>query len=463
MLRRHRAPARVIAVMSALLFLNLEMTVLLQGHLAVSRAHAQAGKERRVALFVLSTGRNAGDAQVLQTLLRKELKGLTNVRLVTGSPDPDRSIEATAGPMVENGIRSLNDGVRSREAAAAAEAELQKAYDLLVRDTGPLNRRLLARTLKGLGVARVMLGRREEGKEMIRAALNLWPDQQDAEYGYTLEVRNAYKEVQKERLEQAAGSVAIFSEPTGAEVSIGGQVKGYATSEGINVRDLMPGPHWMSAQLDGYKRSGAFVTVEAGQETLQNFFLEPMPNAQAFESTTADIVKNFRSEAKVSGSLTGLKGLVGADEVLVFLTSSRGGAYHFNGWHLGPQGKVEQVQAKVKQDASFLTGVQNMLAGALNTTVAGEYAELPLDAPPGASQMAGGGDEVFIDPNDQIIKVDDKEKQSLTSEWWFWAILGGAAAGLTLGVLAIVDQPTSSGAVGDITIGVNPATGAAAQ
>ena len=353
-----RAPAfRLLAAFMVLAFLNLDFALLTQGRMELQGADAQV-KERRVALFVLPKNDAVeGDAQVLQTLLRAETAKLNGVRLVTGTPDPTGNIENQVSPAIEDGIRALNSKDDAR-----AEEYLSQVYETLIRNTGKLPRRAMARTLKGLGVARVMGGQLRAGQEMMRAALNMWPDQQPPEYAYSLDVLNAFKTVQQQHIEGTPGSISVITEPPGASVSVGGDVKGYAT---LRVGDLPAGLHWVEASLDGYERSGAFVEVRGGEETPHRFVLQPRGNFEAYEGVIEEARRFIRKKSKMGGILTGLNALLGADEVIFLSAAGKGGAYEFRGWHQSGTGLVP-IKVTVARDAQFLTSLQQLVAVTLN-------------------------------------------------------------------------------------------------
>ena len=444
-------PFRVLAVFMVLCFLNLDFAILAQGRVQAQAASAQ-GKERRIALFVLPKSATVeGDAQVLQTLLRTEVARLRGVRLVTGTPEPDANVANEVGPAIEDGIRALNS-----KDDAKAETYLSEAYEKLIRNTGALPKRSMARTLKGLGVARVLSGQLRAGQEMMRASLNLWPDQQPPEYGYSLDVLNAFKTVQQQHIEGTPGAVAVITEPAGARVSVGGDVKGYAT---LKVGDLPAGLHWVEATLDGYQRAGAFVEIRAGEETTHRFALQPRANRTAYESVMDDLRRFSRKKSKMASSLPGLAALLGAEEVLFLTADSRGSSYAFQGWHQSGRG-LNPVKVTVKRDAQFLTNLQQFVSVTLSAVPAEEDVMLPLDAPPQASDVSGGGganEDLYIDPNDAILKSEaGAADESIISQWWFWTIVGSAVAGIAVGLaVALTGEEVELGPVGDVTIQLN--------
>ncbi len=449
MLHPRGKTVRTLALLTALCFVNLEIAALTQGRFAMPAAYA-AGKDQRVAVFVFpASSKAAGDAQVLQTLMREEVGRLEGVRNVTGAPDPDVSAATLVGASVEDGFRALN----VRDHAGAARI-FQGAYDKLVRYTGPQDKRLLARTLKGLGVAKVMAGQIRAGQEMIGASLNLWPEQLAPEYGYTLDVQNAFKETQRQHSEDATGGLAVVTDPPGAEVSVGGKVRGYTP---VAVADLDAGLQWVQVSLDGYERLGAFVEIPSGDNAAQRFTLNGRADADKYQDLIAKAEKSLTKRALADDVTGPLRMMLGADSLIVLSLNPRGNSYELRGWMGGVA--VDTLSTSIARDANFIGNLQAFLAKTLGTGTMPPQANLPLDSPPSASVMATGREEedLYIDPDDPILKSKkDSEGSSITKKWWFWVIVGGAVAGVTAGAVVLFSgNDSGSGPVGDINVNLN--------
>lgn len=443
---RSKSIARWIAFATAACFLNLDFSAAFGGKLQIAQAQAQ--NKRRVALFVFPKKRgDAQHAQVLATLMREQLALLDGIQMLSGSPDPERTIVQTAGPLVEEGIRALNT-----KDAARAEQSFAQAYELIVRDSGKLDRRLLARTLKGLGVAKVLGGKVGEGKKLIASSLLIWPDQQAPEYGYTMDVMNVFREVEREVAEGQPGGISILSEPEGAEVRVGGKVRGYTP---VDVSDLAPGTHHVQVQLDGYGRASAFVDVQPGTDAMQSFALNPIPNASAFNSTIERLRKGIKSKKKAKSLMPALASVLSADGVIAVQINQRGNGYAIDGWY-SAGGGTTKLKTRIASDADFLSNIQNFLGAAVGASPGVAPGELPLDAPPQTSVVTGGGGEgdIFIDPNDPIFKKKGgEEKAGVESEWWFWTIIGVAVVGLGVGgYFLFTSSDSGKGPVGNVVI-----------
>ncbi len=92
--------------------------------------------------------------------------------------------------------------------------------------------------------------------------------------------------------------------------------------------------------------------------------------------------------------------------------------------------------------------------GAVGSKCAPKQDRLPLDEPPQARVVIGGADSVFIDPNDPILATPEKKvRDPITGKWWFWVIVGGAAAGVaTLVAVLLGEQGQARGPVGNLSI-----------
>jgi len=401
---------------------------------------------RKIALFVLPKTRAAADdAQVLQSVMRAELARMVGVRPVSGSGEPPMSLAQLVVPSVETGYRALD----ARSFQAAQEA-FEKAYRDITTYSGPVDRRLLARVLKGLGAARVMNGQGEEGDEVLATSLNIWPNQSIGEYGWGLDLRTAFNDVQDRKASLAPGSLDIEVEPAGAAVRVDGELKGFAP---VEVKELPAGRHWVEAQMDGMRWSGMFVEVPSGESLLHSVELEPTAAKPVFDQAMKQLEKGA-AKGQVAGPMADLQRTLTADTVIVLLVSQGKNAYVFEGWQRDA-GEPERVSRSIPDDAQFVDGVRLWLASLARTQPMADDSELPLDQPPGVS-VSGGGDLV-IDPNDEIFRVkkgDDDD--SITGEWWFWALVGGVTAGLVGGGYALLSgADEGSGPTGTMVLNVN--------
>ncbi|MCC6623876.1 MAG: PEGA domain-containing protein [Deltaproteobacteria bacterium] len=401
---------------------------------------------RKIALFVLPKTKTAtDDAKVLQSVMRTELQRMVGVRAVSGSGEPPMALGQVVLPSVESGYRALD--ARSFQAARDA---FEKAYRDITSYSGPVDRRLMARVLKGLAASRIMSGAGEDGDVAIDTSLNVWPNQQLGEWGWGLDLRTAFNEVQDRKATTPTGSLEIEVEPPGAAIRVNGELKGFAP---VEVKDLPAGRHWVEAQIDGYRWSGLFVEVPAGESAIHAVELETTAARPVFEQAMKQLEKGV-AKGQVAGPMADLQRTLGADMVLVLVVAQGRNAYTFEGWQR-EAGEPQRVSRTIPDDAKFVAGVREWVATLARTQPMADDSELPLDQPPGVAAIGAG--DLVINPDDEIFRTGKrKDDDSITSEWWFWAIVGGAAAGLVGGGYALLSgADEGSGPSGTVRLQVN--------
>lgn len=399
----------------------------------------------RVALFVVPKNKSgAGDAQVLQSFMRAELRRLVNVMPVSGQGEPPAALKSLVLPSIETGFRSLNE----RNATGAQEA-FEKAYRDATQYKGPVDKRLLARILKGLGAAQVMNGL-PEGSETLDTSLNVWPNQQIQDYSWTLDLRTAFNELVNRRSQLSPGSIEIDTEPAGAAVRIDGELKGFAP---VEVKDLQAGRHWVEMTLDGYRPSQMFVEVPAGDAAITSVELDPAPNKGAFDAALKTLERGL-GKGQVQGPMAELARVTTADAVVALEVESTPAGYALSGF-VRQGGELKKIATVVAQDGSIGENLRKFLAGSLGVQTAADDSELPLDGPPQTTVFTEG--DIIIDPNDPIFaKKEKKDDESVTGEWWFWAVVGGVTAGLVAGGIVLFGaEDGGSGPAGNVIVNVN--------
>jgi hypothetical protein len=422
------------------LFVHLQLAVL------TSRAQAaEPGPRRKVAVFVQPTStKDALHAKVLQTLLRRELGHFEGVDAVTGSPSGDGEGRGKASLLVEEGYRAIH----AKDKAKALEG-MKGAYDLLMQTQGPLDIRLAARASKGLAVAEVMNGRLDAAKALIRTSLFLWPGQRADEYLYTMEARDAVKSVLAAVAAEATGQLQVSSEPPGGAIWVDGTFRAYTPD---TVVDLAPGPHLVQVQLDGYQFALAQVEVPSGAAATHAFTLELAPGGDTLAPALAGLARKGVKEAQARPLVEAIRTLIGSDGVLALQVMLKGHSYALAGWY-GAADAIQQVKTEIAQDAQAIVNLRGVLSSTLGAAFLEPDPPGALDAPPGISVVTTEGEQVFIDLNDPIFKAAEKEEDSVVTEWWFWTIIGAAAAGLVIGAVFLFQpQEEGKGPVGTLEI-----------
>jgi len=419
--------------------------------LAPSIAMAQAASnKKKVAVFVVAPKKKtAAEAAAMQTLLRKQLSQIPAVRQVTGSPEPKLSFEQTVGSKLEQGFRLLND-----KKGAEAEPIFQSVVDEAKKYTGAVDKRSLARALKGLGVARAMGGKLTAAREMIRASMIMWADQTAPEYAWSVEVRDTFTEVETRMGEEKLGSLSIETEPPGAEVTVGGEIKGFSP---ITIEELKPGNHFVQVQADGFIRAGALVNVPAGEEMAEAFALKPIAQKAAWDAAFKKISKKPGKKKLAKKHLPALKQILDVDGLLVMGLSSKKG-YVFDGYYVNEQGALLKRRETITGDVNaILDQLGRMISRTVGSPLVKAQEPVPLDAPPQASVVTDTGDTLFVDPNDLLAEKQD-DGDSVITKWWFWTILVVAIGGVggLVGYL-VTSEGEATGPVGTIVLDMKAA------
>jgi hypothetical protein len=412
----------------------------------VARA-APPQPNKRVALYVVGKNKAAaGDAKVIEAFLRTELSSLVNVSAVVSGTEPPATLRELVLPSVEAGFRALNE--RNGE---AAEKAFSKAYRDLVQYRGDFDKRIFARILKGYGSAQVLDGNVGAGQETIDTGLNLWPNQMIQEYGWTLDLRTAFNELSNRKSQLKPGSIEVDTDPPGAAVRVNGVLRGFAP---VTIQDLAAGRHWIETTIDGYGRESMFVEVPSGDSAIHSLELLPTPAKSQFDTAMAALVRGL-PKGQVGPSLSDLQRVMKADAVIALELSSTNTNYVLAGFIRDGQGEPQRVTRTVAKDGDLPSNLRSFLATILKREVGADDSDLALDGPPQTSVMGEG--DIVLDPRDPIFRTrDTKTDDSVTSEWWFWTLIGGVTAGLVVGGIALFSgEDQGSGPAGNLVINVN--------
>lgn len=413
---------------------------------------------RRVGVFVYpARDGEQNSARVLETLLRKEGRRLEGITVATGSAPAELTPSKDIEPLVDEGVKLLQNGNGSE-----AETKFAKALDELRRYRGTTDMRLLARALKGRGIARVLQGRKSDGRADMQASLNVWPNQQPTSYGYNLQVVETFKEVRNERASQRRGALKVTTTAEGAQVHLDGEVQGYTP---VEVSDLHPGRHWIQASRDGYVRENAWIRVPSDETKTKELALKPRGDLQAYRRDRQRLRTAIHGRDAVREPLRTFRRRIRAEEILVVNAAQGDGGYTITGWYSsGPDAKLQEVDRSIARDASFLEHVRTTLSELLGAERAPDEAGAPLDPPEQDEESVvrqggdGEGEELYIDPDATILQEDsgDADDEAVTRKWWFWTIIGGVGAGLVTGsVFLFSSAGGGSGPVGDVRIDLN--------
>ena len=439
-LLKSRATLRGVSLVLVVLFLNLVTSLqtgaLLQGHVVLQGAKAASGDVRKVAVFVLpATDADVPSAAVLNSIVREKTGQIGDVELVPTTEARGGDVLASAEKLTDTGMAALSAGDH-----AAAGQTLEQAYALLLKALGAVPRRLQARIHKGMGLARFFAGDKAAARDHIRRSLLLFEKQSAAEYDYSLDAKNLYREVRQSLQDQATSTLEVRSDPPGAEVYVDHYLKGYTVSgTDLVLQNLLAGPHFVRLELDGHVVWADYVETEpAGTETV-SVDLEPAADLARFRLLRDNVKAALLADRGEDPNLPALRDHLKADAILALVTESTAEGFHLKGFFIATDGAVIPVEESVVQDATLYQSLQDFTA----MTIGGEYEPqemLALDSPSGASgEVAlvpmGGAEDLVINPDSPIFSGVRKEQPTpVYKKWWFWTIVGVAVAGVGTGI-----------------------------
>ncbi len=420
---------------------------------------ADSNTGRRVGVFIApETAADQQSALVLENFLRQNTVELADVTLVTGAQATGREHLPEIRSLTDNGVAALNRGDHTE-----AERLLSSAYGLLQQALGVIDHRTHARILKALGVTRLFTDDKESARDLITRSLLLFEQQSAAEYDYSIDARNLYREVRQVIQDSLPGHMEISTTPGDAAIYVNYQVRGFTSETDPTVlRNLSVGPHFVRIVRDGSEIWADYVTVRPAATTRVDARLSPASEARRFEAARDDALDALRQQSDVSAAFNNLREFVGADEVLVAHARSTVEGFELQGSYMTRDGVVIPVEEVIVQDAALV----QTLRAVTSMTIGGEYEDremLALDSPTGVSRELdgvdfAGSDALFIDPDSPLFAgVGPEVAQPIYKKWWFWTIVGAAVGGAATGIalLSTSQAGSDSGPTGGVSIQLN--------
>ncbi len=457
--RRRLARWASVAPLALAAWLHLEFAVLATLLPGAAAAQPQvATPPRTLALFVTAKARKDDTAaQQVRGLLRglaDRLQPGGVERALPGAADAAQPLKWLDG-LVAEGRTALNNGDW-----AGALAKFTAAQDLWKGIRPYVSRAQAARIHKGAGVALIGLGRLDEARASLRTSLMLYPVQRSSEYAYSLETRNLFSDVQREVQDAPNATLTVTTRPAGAEVYVDGEFRGFAP---LPVERLVAGDHLVVAFQDGYAPASTIVTITGGpaESTVLELSSE---GGRDVASAAASFLRAVDRGRGADEEASRLAGMTTASDVVALRVSAEGDSVGITGAHFG-RGTVTPMQALVKKDAEFVTGVQKLLTDALAMPSAAGDALPPLDTTEAMMPTAGTatrptgaeGEEYIVDPDSPLFRDTGKKQaaDSVLTKWWFWTAVGVVVVGAGTGIYFLSKKGGDDASTGDLSITIN--------
>ncbi|MBN2494785.1 MAG: PEGA domain-containing protein [Deltaproteobacteria bacterium] len=269
---------------------------------------------------------------------------------------------------------------------------------------------LLAEIHLQLGLTHHALGQQAAADEAFETVLLLEPERQLDETVVNPLAVERFEQVRQGLLRSMKGSASLISRPPGARASVDGRDAGSAP---VTIPDLLPGKHYFTLRLEGYRTWSGVLEVEPGRVARQEVFL-----AEGRSMQRVRLLSRLGAGGLGSASAADAEALrAGLDVeglVLLRVLSAAGRAmiepaiYVRGGPRIDPLGVFAAEQAPAA------------LAERVRRYLAGERASLA-----GLVQPPGGGAPGGLPPPEEV----PPPGPAWYERWWVWTIAGVVVAG----------------------------------
>jgi len=270
-----------------------------------------------------------------------------------------------------------------------------------------------------LGATRQALGLERLAARDYRMVLLLDPSFKPDETRYNPLVVQKMEQVRRRLLTEVRGSISFISQPPGAWVLVDGRAAGRTP---VTVPAVLPGSHYATLRLDGYRTWFGLVEVAAGANVRQEVFLQ--------EGRSIRWVRLRRRLAKAglatasADDAVALGRALGADWLLLVAIE-----------HLGGRTVVEAAMAGGRPAKITMLGVFDAsekglarLSRRVSAWMTGDRRPAPVVTGPTSPGQTG--------PVAPPPRPAPPAGPAWYRSWWFWTLVGVVAAGAAAGTTA---------------------------
>jgi hypothetical protein len=368
-----------------------------------------------VVLFAVARTPAAADAaaKLEGELLRHLGTGVELVDLGAAFPAPEPVSLTKADTLFEEG-RTAYDNLDPE----AAEAKFKAAAEAYTQAPAELSTERLAQAYIFLGASRQLNGDMMGAKEAFTHAAVAEPSARPDSALFSQEVQKAYDESRAAVRGLPAGTLAVDSQPAGAEVRVRGQKLGVTPLRAVEVP---AGQHPVVVQLPGYAAYSTYAEVKSSAPTALKAKLEPSPGLAAVRDAAAKAASEqafdqdvVPAEARAIGERLGARYVV-----LAAVSRDKKGRAEaeLQAWDLKSKARLRGVEIELasREGKHGPAAAADQVRGFVNGALA-----------PRVSERGGGLDTSFL-------------KRPA-----FWAVVGGVAA-VTAGAVFVATQDKGSG------------------
>ena len=371
-----------------------------------------AGKT--VVLAVPATPAAREHATTLERQLREALGAQADLQLVSPewlfpSPPPE---SLRPGDTLFNEGKELYDNL-DPEAASKKFIAAAAFYEQHAVDTQPER---LARVYIFLGASHLLNGDSDSARASFTRAQLAAPTVKPDSDLFGQDVHDAFAATKKALATQPKGTLALDSEPSGAQVTLRGEPLGTTPLADLQ---LPPGPHQLAFTLPGHVPQGIFQTVTASRREQVRPMLEPLPGLAEVRTLAAQVSTSRTLEASgpTPAEVRTLGEKLGARYVVLAVVGGGG----------------DELTATTLH-AWDVTGKNRLRGVKLDANDAEERRRVVLQV----HDFATGK---LVPESRFPVALTTAVKKP-----WFWAAVGGVAVATTAGILLATQGPRPLGA-----------------
>ncbi|MEZ4704652.1 MAG: PEGA domain-containing protein [Bdellovibrionota bacterium] len=269
-----------------------------------------------------------------------------------------------------------------------------------------------------LGMNLIFAGREKDGKKLIHEMVMLDSERKTRELPireFPPKIIEIHKSITKEVLERPSGKLLVQSQPDGAVVVVDGVEMGKTP---IEVPDLPRGMHFLVVEKTGYKTISEPVLVKGGEFNYSQVLQK---------QTTFDVIPKDQSTNQDLEPLKRLAADIGVDHILlgsVDSEQSKISAQVFHAQTSSFSNVFTQGYQKDKMERSTKKLVSKIEAWIRDQRKTSRFENTPQ------TTITEGFQESMIPKASSTSRANSFEdgNKPFYKKWWFWAIIGGAAA-----------------------------------
>ncbi len=265
----------------------------------------------------------------------------------------------------------------------------------------------------------------------LRSALVVKPSLRLSEAEFSPTARTLLERAAADVAAGGQGALGITSSPGLAAVTVDGQPKGQTP---VRVRGLGPGRHHVQAQKPGHLPVHRWVTVGAGEATVQL----ALPQSQAEERGQALDAAIRAGRMDIPALARGLLETSRAPRLIVFAVERAGPRYAVVGASISPQGVPARAYATVSAE---LVDAVEVMRGLMSALERPDASRAPVPVPGAPAPPSLRFDLHFLGLGPAPVLALTEPPPPLYKRPWVWVSAAGAVALIAGGSIYLATRP----------------------